>query len=366
MISAGALAVGTTGLVGCSNGGASDSSGGKKQETITVTDFDGKDVEVPANPSRIAALYGGSFSHIIFLGRGDRVAASMRTTADSPWYDVVYPELSTYDIKPVESSSAQNPNVEDLASMGIDMVYFWAGLSDARSKMENAGTPVLAANGTADSYSTSAEFVETISKVWDLFGTSLGAVDKANEWMSYLKETILYIESRTSTLKDSDRPSVYYIRNKTDGLTAFAQDSYPLIAVKVAGGRLVTEAVEVPATGSTGYATVTMEQVVAWNPQYIFMGWLDSKDCVMGNSQWATIDAVKNNRVFLSPTTMESGWAYTPELPLEMYFLAKTLHPELFGDLDLVSKVQDYYKRFWGRDISVVDANAMLNRQKPA
>mgnify|MGYP005770985377 CR=1 FL=1 len=44
----------------------------------------------------------------------------------------------------------------------------------------------------------------------------------------------------------------------------------------------------------------------------------------------------KNNEVFMSPnSTGRTGWAFEPEGLLELLYLAKCIHPELFENLDM-------------------------------
>ena len=48
-----------------------------------------------------------------------------------------------------------------------------------------------------------------------------------------------------------------------------------------------------------------------------------------------------------------------------MLYLAKTIHPELFGDLDVVREVQEFYKKFYDTNITEKQAQNMLERKGP-
>ncbi len=63
---------------------------------------------------------------------------------------------------------------------------------------------------------------------------------------------------------------------------------------------------------------------------------------------WANIDAVKNNQVFLMPEYAKA-WGYPmPEaLALGEVWLAKSLYPQKFQDIDLDKMVNDYYLKFY-------------------
>jgi len=59
-------------------------------------------------------------------------------------------------------------------------------------------------------------------------------------------------------------------------------------------------------------------------------------------------------------------WDYSSEGPFLMEYIAKKLHPELFTDLDMTKEVKDYYKRFYGYDLTDDEANRILSFMSPA
>ena len=118
-------------------------------------------------------------------------------------------------------------------------------------------------------------------------------------------------------------------------------------------------------TQGSGFTTVTMEDVIGWDPEYVFMGWLNSTDVLTSNEQWAPVSAVKNGNVYLSPCSMGSGWEYAQENALDVMYMAKIMHPDLFEDLDIVAKIQEYYQKFWGVDLTDEQAQYMIDRKGP-
>jgi iron complex transport system substrate-binding protein len=115
--------------------------------------------------------------------------------------------------------------------------------------------------------------------------------------------------------------------------------------LKMAGGRHV-------ASSLTGFwATVSPEQVAAWNPDVIFLGSsLDTYDAgsLVGNGMLATVNAVKNRRVYVFPSNI-GWWDYpAPHCVLGLVWAAKTLHPELFDDVDVRQVADDFYRKYLG------------------
>ena len=74
--------------------------------------------------------------------------------------------------------------------------------------------------------------------------------------------------------------------------------------------------------------------------------------------------AVKDGRVYVNPDGV-MYWDYSSEGVLLMMFIAKTLHPDIFEDLDLVKEVKEFYSRFYGYELTDDQANRLLKRLPP-
>lgn len=69
---------------------------------------------------------------------------------------------------------------------------------------------------------------------------------------------------------------------------------------------------------------------------------------IESDPQWQGIDAVKNHRVWLMPEYAKA-WGYPmPEaLALGELWMAKKLYPSRYNGVDVDSKAQEYYQRFY-------------------
>lgn len=89
------------------------------------------------------------------------------------------------------------------------------------------------------------------------------------------------------------------------------------------------------------------------------MGRMASTDPVLKDQRWSEIKAVRDGAVYLSPDGV-MFWDYGSECILLIQFIAQTLHPELFKDLDMVKEVKNYYKTFYDYDLSDENAKNIL------
>ncbi len=352
-------------MTGCGGNAQGSSSGDSVQtsgqDTITVTDYTGNAVEIPANAQHMGAIYGGSPSYVQFFDVADRVACSMDTTPNS-WLDEIYPKWNNSGIVGIENP--RDPNVEELANLGVDLVFYWSDREEQVKKMNEAGIPVIVATPVLTELpSTFEELRDQVSFELMLYAESFGGgkyVDKANEWLKYYDEKIKYLQDRTASLSDEEKPTVYSMRNEEDGLQCWGKGYINSFMIEAAGGRSVTADLDIP---GGQFTTVTMEEIAKWNPDYVFTGWLSNTECITENPQWQSINAVKNDHVILCPaSTSTMSWEGGLTAPLWAMFVAKNIHPDLFEDLDLVKEIQYYYKTFYNYDLSAQGAEWMLER----
>jgi iron complex transport system substrate-binding protein len=119
------------------------------------------------------------------------------------------------------------------------------------------------------------------------------------------------------------------------------------------GGSITVETIELIArnvAGDTpgGLANVSIEQVLLWNPDVIITIDLEFFNTVHSDPAWASVKAVRDNRVHLSPK-MPFGWMDFPSgvnRLIGLWWLAKILYPERFPE-DLHALTRDFYARFY-------------------
>ncbi len=127
-------------------------------------------------------------------------------------------------------------------------------------------------------------------------------------------------------------------------LTTYGSGKYTGLMMAHAG------ALNVAAATVNGYKQVSMEQILTWDPQVIFVQDRYPRviDEINQQPAWQTVDAVKNHRVYLMPEYAKA-WGYPmPEaLALGELWMASILYPEKFGDVDMQKKADSWYQRFY-------------------
>jgi iron complex transport system substrate-binding protein len=332
--------------------GAANDSGTSEEHKFV--DLAGREVNLPQNPQRLATFVGPTPEKILLLGAADRIVGKNAYAVSGPWAIEVYPKFK--DV--VLFSNPMEPNMEELISLSADIVYYWS-IPEQIQKMEESGLSVVVAQLTSNNPRTTDEFIEFQKKEVNVIAGSIGeeTQERAKMWTDYFDEKVRLIGERTKDL--GERKKVYYSCSD-NGLECFSKNSYPQFIIELAGGIFVAkDTIEEVDT------TVTLEQIIEWDPDVIIMGRADSTDGVMKDARWGEISAVKNGMVLLPPNGV-MYWDYSSECVLLMQFAAKTLYPDLFEDIDMIKETKDYYKTFYNYDLSDENAKNILSHLPPA
>ena len=104
----------------------------------------------------------------------------------------------------------------------------------------------------------------------------------------------------------------------------------------------------VASEGRGGLVTVSIEQVLVWDPQVIVTIDREFAENVRNDPRWAQVEAVRNGRVHLSPK-LPFGWVdFPPSVNrlIGLWWLAKIFYPDHIGQ-DIRALTRDFYSRFY-------------------
>ena len=182
-----------------------------------------------------------------------------------------------------------------------------------------------------------------ISESYRLHGRLVGETARAEELARYADDLLRLCRSRVATVPQEKRPRVYYARGPR-GLETGLGGSINVETIEFLGAANVAGGVR------GGLSAVSLEQVLAWDPEVIVTIDQDFAASVRRDPSWAGVRAVREGRVHLSPK-LPFGWVDFPpavnRLP-GLLWLGKLLYPDLFPE-DLAAVTRDFYGRFYHR-----------------
>jgi iron complex transport system substrate-binding protein len=179
-----------------------------------------------------------------------------------------------------------------------------------------------------------------IAGTYRTLGALIGRPEEAEKLARYTEDTLKTITGRVEPIATSERPKVYYARGPRGLATGL-------------GGSINVETIELISrnvAGETqgGLANVSIEQILVWNPDVIVTIDQEFAATVRSDPSWASVKAVRDNRVHLSPK-MPFGWVdFPPSVNrlIGLWWLAKILYPARFPE-DLRALTLDFYSRFY-------------------
>ena len=196
-----------------------------------------------------------------------------------------------------------------------------------------------------------------IASTYRKLGELTHRTDTGETFARYAEKTIATVTGRIDKIPKDKRPRVYYARGPR-GLETGLGGSINVETIEFLGAQ------NVAGERKGGMATVSPEQVLAWNPDVIITIEPTVAAALRSDALWAPIKAVKTGRIYLSPK-LPFGWVdFPPSVNrlIGLWWLAKALYPEQFSE-DLRPLTREFYKQFYHIDLTDAQLDRVLSAQ---
>jgi iron complex transport system substrate-binding protein len=331
---------------------ASPSDASASASTITITDHAGNTVTVPKQINRIAVcgIYPLPSVLTVFFNSAEKIVAMPKQSmaaAKNGLLGQLYPEILNAQ---TECVSGDQINTEELLKLKPDVVFYSASDTATGETLKNAGFAAVAISVNKWQYNC----IETLNNWIELLSEMFPENDKAAAVEKYSNDTYNMIQERVSKLTDSQKARIFVLFQYSEtnmlssGKNFFGQWWCDAIgAVNVANELTKDNSV-----------AVNMEQVYAWNPDVILVTNFteaqpdDLYNSTIGSDDWSKIAAVQNKRVYKMPLGMYRSYTPGADTPITLMWLAKTVYPDLFTDIDVTAKAKAYYKDVFGVELT--------------
>jgi iron complex transport system substrate-binding protein len=310
----------------------------------TVTDGAGRAVPVPAKVERVfpagppAAIFLYTLAPELLLGwpRANRPEER----------EFLLPDIGARPEVGRITGRGNTANLEVVLALKPDLILDMGSTSAtyvslADRVQQQTGIPYALLDGRFDS----------TAAAYRILGGLIGQRQKGDAYAAIVEDTIKAVTGRIAVMPKGGRPRVYYARGPRGLETGLGGsinvETIELLADNVAGGT------------RGGLATVSIEQVLLWNPDVIVTIDQDFAATVRRDPAWAPVKAVRDGRVHLSPK-MPFGWVDFPPCVnrlIGLRWLAKILYPDLFPE-DLKTQTREFYTRFY----HVTPSDAQIER----
>ena len=306
----------------------------------------------PHSDVRIASPWPAQNTIITMLGYGDNIVGTSMIAKKIPLFRQILPRID--DVAAVSVNSGHELDPEQIISLGTQLLFVPKSMTvPGESLLQQAGVRVLAFEANSMQALTSR-----IQKTADALGPD--AQDKARRYQQYFERNVALVKERLKDVPENQRISVYH--SMGNPLTTTGRPSLNQDWMDLAGAKNVAEHWFGSKPNRAG--EVALEQVVAADPAVIVAMNRRDAEAIMASPQWAQVDAVVHHRVYVNPKGMFWWCRETSEEALQFLWLAKTLYPQRFADVDMRQETRSFYQNFFGINLSDAQISDVLNPSK--
>lgn len=293
-------------------------------ETITFKDKLGRTVDIHLPVRR--AVFFETYELTAALGVWDRIVGISRYAYGNDLILAMKPDIA----RTIPSAgSGFDINIETLLRFRPELVVTWTFNPESIRFMEEKGLKVVALY---------PESIDELYEAMRLQGRLFGKEKKVELCIARMKKMFTFIRERCRKVPLQKRKKVIWLGGKQTTVSGSRGINNDLIVL--AGG------VNPGAALMERSLDVSMERIVAWNPEVIFI-WggakYNSAD-LLRSSQWRHVAAIRKGRVHKAPK-----WGtWSPRLAVVALWMAMKTYPDEFRDVNFDKTADDFYRAVYG------------------
>ena len=338
-------------------GGQGDESG-----EIAITDMIGREVKVrPGSYKRVVCIGAGALRMYCYIGDTGLLCGvedidnasleerpKMFDSVARP-YVIAYGDIfSSLDSCGVGGPNAQTAEAEKILFCHPDIVISeYEDVEKADALQEQLGVPVITLKAGPDGV-----FDEAFRQTMTMLGLLFDNEEKAKELVSFIQGEAAEISARTAGVSEENRPGVYICGLGNWGTTNHLMTAQRYITFDLANVRNV-----VTDLASPGIQAIEEEKFVALGEQIDIMI-LDAAAVKnikpLYDEDDALFDSCKawqEGEVYLQMAYNAYYTNYETAL-INAWFIAKSVYPHLFEDIDMTEKTNEITRAFLGRELA--------------
>lgn len=318
-------------------------NGNPTVETQEFTDSTGRTVTLPSSITKIAISGPLSQIYILPLAGDLLVGVSTAYAEDAQSY------LPAYIYEKAEIGQLYGGkgemDLEALLAAAPDVVIDIGEpkkttAEDLSALTEQTGIPFIHIDAT----------VATAPEAYRTLGKLLGREEKAEELAVWCEDTHAMISAMMEKVDaDGARKTLLYCLGDK-GVNVIARGSFHAETINLMSDNLaVVEDVVSSGAGNE----VDLEQILLWDPDVLIFAPDSCYEDIAASEQWQSIGAVVRGDYYKTPSG-PYGWLSSPpavQRYLGMLWLGELLYPD-YTEYDLQEKVTEYYKLFYGCDLT--------------
>lgn len=324
----------------------------KGVETRMITDSAGRQVEIPAEITRIAP--SGSTAQMILMPVAYDLLVGLSSSPSTAQMSYFPEEMRYLPTFGQFYGSKANLNMEALIDAEPQLIV---DLGDAKENVRSDMDGIQKQTGIPTVFLEAT--LEEMPQAYRKLGRLLHREAEAEVLAVYLEQTLAMTAENSAKLPQDARKTVLFGTGAT-GLACNAEGSVQADVLSLVGAVNAIHSEEI--SNRNGGTTVNLEEVYACDPDVILLAAGGPYD-TLAESEWSGLTAVKNGTYYEIPNLPYDWMSSPPSINrvLGIYWLGNLLYPELY-DYDMVEKAQEFYRLFWHYELSAEEAEQLLAR----
>ncbi len=329
---------------------------------VTVTDMIGREVTVvPGSYTRVVCIGAGALRMYTYIGDVgllcgvediDNMALEERPkmfdSVARP-YLIAYGEVfSTLDSCGVGGPNAQTAEAEKILACNPDIVISeYEDVEKEDALQEQLGVPVITLRSGAGGV-----FDDPFQDSMRLLGQIFGREERAEELLSFLQAQMDDISSRTADVPEEEKPKVYIC-----GLGNWGTADHLMTAQDYSSFAVANIENVVTGLGAKGIQPIEEEKFVSLGEEMdiMIMDAAAVKNIAplyaQDNTMFDCCKAWREGEVYLQMAYNAYYTNYEIAL-INTWFIAKSVYPDLFADVDMTEKTNEITKMFLGEELA--------------
>ncbi|MBQ5992636.1 MAG: ABC transporter substrate-binding protein [Clostridia bacterium] len=339
-----------------------DESGATAPKEITVTDMIGREVTVvPGSYTNVVCIGAGALRMFCYIGDVadlcgvediDNTALSGRPkmfdSTARPYVLAFGDRFAELPSCGVGGPQAQTAEAEKILACDPDIVISeYEDVEKENALQEQLGVPVITLRS-----GPGGVFDDSFFGSLRLLGTIFGREERTEELIAFIGTERAEIAKRTADIPEADKPAVYICGLGNWGTTNHLMTAQNYIAFSVANLKNVVTDLSAP-----GIQPIEEEKFAALGEEMDVM-FIDAaavkniKPLFAENpALFDTCKAWRNGEVYLEMAYNAYYTNYEIAL-INTWFMAKTVYPDRFADIDITAKTNEVTKMFLGRELA--------------
>ena len=328
----------------------------------TITDMIGREVSVvPGSYTRVVCIGAGALRMYSYIGDVallcgvediDNTSLAERPkmfdSVARPYVIAFGDTFGTLASCGVGGPQAQTAEAEKILSCNPDIVISeYEDVDKENALQEQLGVPVITLKAGPQGM-----FDDAFKQSMTMLGAIFCNEEKAAELVSFVETEAAAITERTSAVADEEKPSVYICGLGNWGTTNHLMTAQNYVSFNIANIKNAVSGLEIQGIGE-----IEEEKFVALGKDMdiIIMDAAAVKNIAPlyqeDNTMFDSCKAWQDGEVYLQMAYNAYYTNYETAL-INTWFIAKTVYPDLFEDIDMTAKTNEVTKMFLGAELA--------------